>query len=116
MEEGKVWNLVLEKIKNDVTNITFKNYFKQTVLHSLTYNTAKIICNSGNIQKEFIEKYYFNNLKKYFLEVTENNVDVILITKDDLESEETIICLLLLCNSLNILKNSSCVVFVVPND
>lgn len=88
MEEGKVWNLVLEKIKNDVTNITFKNYFKQTVLHSLTYNTAKIICNSGNIQKEFIEKYYFNNLKKYFLEVTENNVDVILITKDDLESEE----------------------------
>ena len=87
MEEGKVWNLVLEKIKNDVTDVTFKNYFKQTVLHSLTYNSAKIICNSGNIQKEFIEKYYFNALKKYFLEVTENNLDIILLTKDDLESE-----------------------------
>lgn len=88
MEEGKVWDLVLEKIKNDVTDITFKNYFKQTILHSLTYNTAKIICNSGNIQKEFIEKYHFNTLKKYLLEVTENNVDIILLTKDDLDNEQ----------------------------
>ena len=88
MEEGKVWNLILEKIKNDVTDITFKNYFKQTILHSLTYNTAKIICNSGNIQKEFIEKYHFNTLKKYLLEVTENNVDIILLTKDDLDNEQ----------------------------
>mgnify|MGYP000720890153 CR=1 FL=1 len=87
MEKIKTYDNLLEKIKNDVTDVTFKNYFKQTVLHSLTYNSAKIICNSGNIQKEFIEKYYFNALKKYFLEVTENNLDIILLTKDDLESE-----------------------------
>lgn len=90
MEEGKVWNLVLEKIKDDVTAITFNNYFKQTVLHSLTYSSAIIVCNLGNIQKEYIENSYLNYLKKYLNEITNNNLDVKLITKDDIEKEEDI--------------------------
>ena len=52
MEEGKVWNLVLEKIKNDVTDVTFKNYFKQTVLHSLTYVIQVIF--KKNLSKSII--------------------------------------------------------------
>ena len=90
MNKDLLWSKILEKIKSELNSLAFQTWFLETELYSLEGGIAKIIVPYA-IHKQHIINNYKDLLNKIFLELTQNNYELDLVLKEDLEEEQQII-------------------------
>ena len=90
MDKDLLWSKILEKIKSELNSLAFQTWFLETELYSLDGGIAKIIVPYA-IHKQHIINNYKDLLNKIFLELTQNNYELDLVLKEDIEEEQQII-------------------------
>lgn len=90
MDKDLLWSKILEKIKSELNSLAFQTWFLETELYSLEGGIAKIIVPYA-IHKQHIINNYKDLLNKIFLELTQNNYELDLVLKEDIEEEQQII-------------------------
>ena len=72
MDINTIWNLFLEKIKNELDPILYETWFMDTKLYELSDNTAKIIV-PMQVHKKHLKENYNNIVEEIFTEITGTN-------------------------------------------
>lgn len=89
MDKDELWVYVLGKIKDDVSSVTFNNYFKNTSILSKDENKIVVFCKLGSVQKSYIERYYKDSIKNILKEKYNKIYEIVLLdNKEDLEIEK----------------------------
>lgn len=87
MDKDLLWSNILEKIKAELNSLAFQTWFSETELYSLDGGIAKIIVPYA-IHKQHIVNNYKDLLNKILLETTNNNYELDLVLKEDIEEDE----------------------------
>lgn len=72
MDINTIWNLFLEKIKNELDPILYETWFMDTKLIELNDNTAKIVV-PMQVHKKHLKENYNNLVEEIFTEITGTN-------------------------------------------
>ena len=90
MDKDLLWSKILDKIKNELNSLAYQTWFSETELYKLENGIAKIIVPYA-IHKNHIINNYKEILTKCLLEQTNNNYELELLLKEDIEDEPKII-------------------------
>ncbi len=88
MDTSVLWSNILDKIKQEINSLSFQTWFEETELYDFNNGVARIIVPYA-IHKNHIMNNYSDIIKKNFLELTGNNVEIELCLKDDIVEEST---------------------------
>ena len=90
MDKDLLWSKILDKIQSELNSLAYQTWFSETELYKLDNGIAKIIVPYA-IHKQHIINNYKDLLNKCFNELTQNNYELELLLKEDIEEEEPII-------------------------
>lgn len=89
MDINTIWNLFLEKIKNELDPILYETWFMDTKLLELSDNTAKIIV-PMQVHKKHLKENYNNIVEEIFTEITGTNFKFEYLLEEEIQKNITI--------------------------
>ena len=89
MDINTIWNLFLEKIKNELDPILYETWFMDTKLLELSDNTAKIIV-PMQVHKKHLKENYNNIVEEIFTEITGTNFKYEYLLEEEIQKNITI--------------------------
>lgn len=89
MNEKQIWEKFLEKIKEDISPISFDTWFKDTYLKGIEDNKAIVIVPMQLHKKNLSENYYDLIVKK-FNEITGTNFEFEFLLEDEIKTNNKI--------------------------
>ena len=87
MNFDSIWSNLLDKIKLDLTSLSYDTWFADTKLYKLEDGKAYIIV-PMQIHKKHLADNYSNLITKNLNELTDENYDLVLLLKEEIEQEE----------------------------
>ncbi|MBQ6135170.1 MAG: chromosomal replication initiator protein DnaA [Bacilli bacterium] len=87
MNFDSIWSNLLDKIKLDLTSLSYDTWFADTKLYKLEDGKAYIIV-PMQIHKKHLADNYSNLIIKNLNELTDENYDLVLLLKEEIEQEE----------------------------
>ena len=72
MDLESIWNSFLEKIKNQLSDISYETWFSETKLISLDNGVAKVLVPS-HVHKKNLKEHYIDLIDEKFSECTGTN-------------------------------------------
>ena len=84
-----IWNNFLDKIKEQISSISFEAWFKDTKLYKINGNTAIIIV-PLNLHKKHLTENYITLIEETFNNLTGTNFNFSFLLEDEVENEENI--------------------------
>ena len=87
MNFDSIWSNLLEKIKLDLTSLSYDTWFADTKLYKLEDGKAYIIV-PMQIHKKHLADNYSNLIVQNLNEITGENCDLVLLLKEELDQEE----------------------------
>jgi len=84
-----IWNLFLEKVKNELDPILYETWFMDTKLYELSDNTAKVIV-PMQVHKKHLKENYNNIVEEIFTEITGTNFKFEYLLEDEITKNVTI--------------------------
>ncbi len=88
MDKDNLWSNILDKIKSELNSLAYDTWFSETEIYKLDNGVAKIIVPYG-IHKQHIMNNYKDLIVKYLYEETNNNYEIELLLKEEIEEEES---------------------------
>ena len=92
IEEGinieEAWRIVLENIRMYVSPRQFTTWFKNVYLESINNGIAELSCDQG-YKREWLENNHRALIKKQLLQVTGQNLEIVITVKSSLKQKET---------------------------
>ena len=82
-----IWNNFLDKIKEQISSISFEAWFKDTKLYKINGNTAIIIV-PLNLHKKHLTENYITLIEETFNNLTGTNFNFSFLLEDEVENEE----------------------------
>lgn len=89
MDINTIWNLFLEKIKEELDPILYETWFMDTKLYELTDNTAKVIV-PMQVHKKHLKENYNNIVEEIFTEITGTNFKFEYLLEEEITKNVTI--------------------------
>lgn len=83
LDISTIWNLFLEKIKEELDPILYETWFMDTKLYELTDNTAKVIV-PMQVHKKHLKENYNNVVEELFTEITGTNFKFEYLLEDEI--------------------------------
>ena len=87
MNFDSIWSNLLDKIKLDLTSLSYDTWFADTKLYKLEDGKAYIIV-PMQIHKKHLADNYSSLITKNLNELTDENYDLVLLLKEEIEQEE----------------------------
>lgn len=84
-----IWNNFLDKIKEQISSISFEAWFKDTKLYKINGNTAIIIV-PLNLHKKHLTENYITLIEETFNNLTGTNFNFSFLLEDEVENEENV--------------------------
>ena len=84
-----IWNNFLDKIKEQISSISFEAWFKDTKLYKINGNTAIIIV-PLNLHKKHLTENYITLIEETFNNLTGTNFNFSFLLEDEVENEEKV--------------------------
>lgn len=84
-----IWNNFLDKIKEQISSISFEAWFKDTKLYKINGNTAIIIV-PLNLHKKHLTENYIALIEETFNNLTGTNFNFSFLLEDEVENEENV--------------------------
>ena len=84
MDINTIWNLFLEKTKNELDPILYDTWFSETKLHSLDNGIAKIIVPMP-VHKKHLKENYNDIVEEIFTEITGTNFKFEYLLEEEIE-------------------------------
>lgn len=84
-----IWNNFLDKIKEQISSISFEAWFKDTKLYKINGNTAIIIV-PLNLHKKHLTENYITLIEEIFNNLTGTNFNFSFLLEDEVENEENV--------------------------
>lgn len=81
-----LWSKILEKIKKEVSSLSFQTWFEETELYKFENGVAKIIV-PYDIHKDHLNNNYKDQLKSFFIEETGEPIEIEFYTKEEVEED-----------------------------
>ena len=85
MDKEKLWNSFLEKIKSELTSISFDTWFADTKLYDLSHDTAKVIV-PMHIHKKNLKENYNQFIVEKFSEVSGTNFKFEYLLEEEIDT------------------------------
>ena len=85
MNTENLWNNFLEKIKSQLSSLSYETWFKDTKLHKLEGNVAIVIV-PMSLHKKHLEENYKEEMEKNFNELTGTNFNFIFKLEEEVEN------------------------------
>ena len=89
MDTLVIWNSFLEKIKEQVSSLSYETWFKDTKLVSLANNTATVIV-PMNLHKKHLKENYISLMEDIFNSITGTNFTFSFLLEDEYETETVV--------------------------
>ena len=89
MDTLVIWNSFLEKIKEQVSSLSYETWFKDTKLVSLDNNTATVIV-PMNLHKKHLKENYISLMEDIFNSITGTNFTVSFLLEEEYETETVV--------------------------
>lgn len=89
MDTLVIWNSFLEKIKEQVSSLSYETWFKDTKLVSLDNNTATVIV-PMNLHKKHLKENYISLMEDIFNSITGTNFTFSFLLEDEYETETVV--------------------------
>jgi len=86
MDLESIWNGFLEKIKNQLSDISYETWFSETKLISLDNGVAKVLVPS-HVHKKNLKEHYIDLIDEKFTECTGTNFQFEFYIEEELETE-----------------------------
>lgn len=86
MDLESIWNGFLEKIKNQLSDISYETWFSETKLISLDNGVAKVLVPS-HVHKKNLKEHYIDLIDEKFSECTGTNFQFEFYIEEELENE-----------------------------
>lgn len=86
MNTTLIWNSFLEKIKDQISSLSYETWFKDTKLVSLNNNTATVIV-PMNLHKKHLKENYISLMEDIFNSITGTNFNFSFLLDDEFELE-----------------------------
>lgn len=86
MDLESIWNSFLEKIKNQLSDISYETWFSETKLISLDNGVAKVLVPS-HVHKKNLKEHYIDLIDEKFSECTGTNFQFEFYIEEELETE-----------------------------
>lgn len=86
MDLESIWNGFLEKIKNQLSDISYETWFSETKLISLDSGVAKVLVPS-HVHKKNLKEHYIDLIDEKFTECTGTNFQFEFYIEEELETE-----------------------------
>lgn len=86
MDTLVIWNSFLEKIKEQVSSLSYETWFKDTKLVSLDNNTATVIV-PMNLHKKHLKENYISLMEDIFNSITGTNFTFSFLLEEEYETE-----------------------------
>ena len=90
MENSILWNKILDKIKSEISSISYQTWFEQTELYELEKGVAKILVPYA-LCKEHLANHYKTLISKRFIEEIGEQLELEFLIEEEIEEEEEII-------------------------
>ena len=90
MNEKQIWNTFLDKIKEDISLISFDTWFKDTYLYKIEDNKAIVIV-PMQLHKKNLSENYKDLIIEKFNEITGTNFEFEFLLEDEINSDKKII-------------------------
>ena len=84
-----IWNSFLEKIKEQVSSLSYETWFKDTKLVSLDNNTATVIV-PMNLHKKHLKENYISLMEDIFNSITGTNFTFSFLLEEEYETETVV--------------------------
>lgn len=89
MDTLVIWNSFLEKIKEQVSSLSYETWFKDTKLVSLDNNTATVIV-PMNLHKKHLKENYISLMEDIFNSITGTNFTFSFLLEEEYETETVV--------------------------
>lgn len=89
MNVDNLWNNFLEKIKPEISSLSYDTWFKTTKLISLDNNVAKILVESP-LQKKSLEETWIDKISEVFNSITNTSFDFKFVFEDEIKQNTNI--------------------------
>lgn len=89
MDENQLWNMFLDKIKDEMSPISFDTWFKDTYLYKIENNKAIVIVPMQLHKKNLNEKYK-DLICEIFNNITSSNYEFEFLLEDEIKKNEPI--------------------------
>lgn len=86
MDLESIWNGFLEKVKNQLSDISYETWFSETKLISLDNGIAKVLVPS-HVHKKNLKEHYIDLIDEKFTECTGTNFQFEFYIEEELETE-----------------------------
>ncbi|MFV0249815.1 MAG: chromosomal replication initiator protein DnaA [Bacilli bacterium] len=85
MNNTNLWNTFLDKIKNEISPVSFETWFLETKLFELSNNVAKVIV-PMHIHKKSLKENYNDLIQEIFTDVSGTNFKFDYFTKEEIDT------------------------------
>lgn len=84
MDINNIWNSFLDKIKTNISPMSFETWFHDTKLVELKDNKATVVV-PMHVHKKHLKENYINIINELFAEITSTNFQLEFITEEEFE-------------------------------
>ena len=91
MDLNNIWKSFLEKIKTQVSDITYDTWFSETKIDHISENIVTLIV-PMHVHKKMLSENYNEMIEELFTEVSGSNFKFEYLTEDEVTDNITIKC------------------------
>ncbi len=87
MDYNELWNRVLEKVKTDISSLSYETWFAETKLYRIKQGIAEIIV-TYPFQKRHLEEHYKKLINSLIIEEIGENLELEFLIEEEIEEEQ----------------------------
>src|SRR5574344_1926365 len=84
MDLDQLWQNILKKMHESISNVMYDTWFGETKIHSIENGTINVIV-PFELHKKMLKEKYNSQLEEIIYEITNTNLNIAYFTEEDLQ-------------------------------